>query len=400
MPGFKTLDDLDDIRGKRVMVRVDLNVPVKDGAVADATRIERVAPTVRELSQRGAKTILLAHWGRPGGEPVADMSLAPVAKAASQVFDRPVMFASDCIGQAAADAVGDLSDGDILLLENTRFHPGEESDDPDFAQALCANCDLYVNDAFSAAHRAHASTHGIARRKPSVAGRAMESELEHLQQALLKPQAPVTAIVGGAKVSTKIDLLFNLVDRVDTLIIGGGMANTFLAALGVQIGRSLQEEDLHETATRIMDKAAANGVELLLPDDVVIARELASDTECRTVSLDQVPGDWMILDAGPHTVERINSVIGQTRTLVWNGPLGAFETPPFDAATLAAARHAAQCTQSRGMLSVAGGGDTVAALRRAGVMDDFTYVSTAGGAFLEWMEGKTLPGIEALRSAG
>jgi phosphoglycerate kinase len=397
MKSFRTLDDAGDLRGKRVLLRVDLNVPVKDGAVTDATRIERVAPTIRELSDKGAKVALLAHFERPKGRRVPEMSLAPIAPAVAAAVERPVGFVDDCIGPAAERAVAGLGDGGIVLLENTRFHAGEENNDPDFAAALAKVGDVYVNDAFSAAHRAHASTEGIAHLLPSYAGRAMQEELDALDKALSSPERPVVAVVGGAKISTKIDLLANLLRKVDALVIGGAMANTFLAAKGVGIGKSLNEPDLVATARQIMQQAAEARTAIVLPTDVVVAKELKPNAEHATVPLDQVPADAMILDAGEKTVEAIKGWIDKARTLVWNGPLGAFETTPFDRATVAAARYAAERTRAGKLLSVAGGGDTVAALNQAGVADDFSYVSTAGGAFLEWLEGKSLPGVEALR---
>jgi len=395
---FRTLDDAGDIRGKRVLLRVDLNVPVRDGAVTDATRIERVAPTIRELSDRGAKVALLAHFERPKGKRVPEMSLAPIAAAVAEVVGRPVGFLDDCIGSEAESAIARLGDGGVVLLENTRFHKGEEENDPAFAAALAKVGDIYVNDAFSAAHRAHASTEGIARLLPAYAGRAMQQELEALEQALARPQRPVLAIVGGAKVSTKLDLLANLLSKVDALVIGGAMANTFLAAKGVEVGRSLQEPDLAATARQIMQQAADRGTGIILPSDVLVARELKPHAAAQTVTLDRVPKDAMILDTGGETVRIIQAWIDQAKTLVWNGPLGAFETPPFDRATVEAARHAARRTREGHLLSVAGGGDTVAALNHAGVAADFSYVSTAGGAFLEWLEGKELPGVQALRA--
>ncbi|MBZ0163784.1 MAG: phosphoglycerate kinase [Notoacmeibacter sp.] len=398
MTRFKTIDDLGDIAGKRALVRVDINVPVKDGLVTDKTRIERVAPTITELSSRCAKVILLAHFGRPKGEVVPDMSLKPIVPAIEEVLDHHVLFAGDCIGDVAAAAIADMSDGDILLLENTRFHKGEEKNEPVFAKALAANGDLYVNDAFSAAHRAHASTEALAHLLPSCAGRTMQAELEALEKGLGNPAHPLVAIVGGAKVSTKIDLLQNLVKRVDALVIGGGMANTFLAAQGKDVARSLCEHDLADTARTIMAEAAKAGCTVVLPVDAVVAREFKANAENEVVDVDNVPSDAMILDAGPASVEAINQWIAKAATLVWNGPLGAFELEPFDAATVAAAKAAAKRTEEGALISVAGGGDTVAALNHAGVADDFTYVSTAGGAFLEWMEGKPLPGVEALKA--
>ncbi|MBX9465698.1 MAG: phosphoglycerate kinase [Aquamicrobium sp.] len=395
MTGFRTLDEA-QVSGKRVLVRVDLNVPVKDGQVTDATRIERVAPTITELADKGAKVILLAHFGRPKGEPNPEMSLEPIAAATEAVIGRKVAFAADCIGERAAKAVASLADGDILLLENTRFHKGEEKNDPDFVKALAANGDVYFNDAFSAAHRAHASTEGLAHLLPAYAGRTMQAELEALEKGLGKPVKPVVAIVGGAKVSTKIDLLMNLVKRVDALVIGGGMANTFLAARGTDVGKSLCEHDLAPTAKQIMIEAATAGCAIVLPTDAVVAREFKANAANETISVDAVPADAMILDVGPKTVKVVNQWIEKAQTLVWNGPLGAFEIAPFDAATVAAAKFAADRTRAGKLVSVAGGGDTVSALNHAGVADDFSYVSTAGGAFLEWMEGKELPGVVAL----
>lgn len=389
---FKTLDDLTDIAGKRVLVRVDLNVPMDGGKVSDTTRIERVLPTIRELSDKKAKVILLAHFGRPKGARVADMSLGPVALAVAGLLGRPVVFADDCIGQAAKDAVDVMVDGDVLLLENTRYHAGEEKNDPDFAKALAANGDIYVNDAFSAAHRAHGSTEGIARLLPAYAGRTMQAELEALGSALGNPVRPVLAVVGGAKVSSKIDLLENLVAKVDMLVIGGGMANTFLAAQGTDVGKSLCEHDLAETAKRIMTAADKAGCEIVLPADAVVAREFKAGADNETVSLDAIPADGMILDVGAASIETVKTKIDAAKTLVWNGPLGAFEIAPFDTATVAAAKHAAANTKAGKLNSVAGGGDTVAALNHAGAADEFSYVSTAGGAFLEWLEGKELPG--------
>ncbi|MGP2493928.1 phosphoglycerate kinase [Mesorhizobium sp. PUT5] len=398
MAGFKTLDDMGDIRGKRVLLRVDLNVPVADGKVSDATRIERIVPTVDELSKKGAKVILLAHFGRPKGAPSPEFSLDPIAHTVSAMIGKPVAFAVDCIGAEAAGAVAGMKDGDILLLENTRFHKGEEKNDPEFIGALAANGDLYVNDAFSAAHRAHASTEGLARLLPACAGRAMQAELEALEKGLGNPVKPVIAIVGGAKVSTKIDLLMNLVKKVDALVIGGGMANTFLAARGTNVGKSLCEHELAGTAKQIMIEAATAGCAIILPSDAVVAREFRAGAASETVAIDQVPADAMILDVGEKTVATVSEWIDRAATLVWNGPLGAFEIEPFDRATVAAARHAAARTKAGKLVSVAGGGDTVAALNHAGVAGDFTYVSTAGGAFLEWMEGKPLPGVDVLKA--
>ena len=396
MPAFKTLDDLTDIAGKRVLVRVDLNVPVTDGKVSDTTRIERVAPTILELSEKGAQVILLAHFGRPKGEPVADQSLSLIAPAVEEVLDQSVAFASDCIGAPAADAIAKMENGDILLLENTRFHKGEEKNTSEFTAELAKNGDIYVNDAFSAAHRAHASTEGLAHHLPAYAGRTMQAELEALEKGLGQPTRPVVAIVGGAKVSTKIDLLSNLVTKVDALVIGGGMANTFIAAQGIDVGKSLCEHDLAETARSIMETAKTAGCAIVLPLDGVVAREFKANAANETVDINAIPADAMMLDVGPKSVELINGWIGKAATLVWNGPLGAFEIAPFDKATVSAALHAAEQTKAGKLVSVAGGGDTVSALNHAEVADDFSYVSTAGGAFLEWMEGKELPGVAVL----
>ncbi|PBB79780.1 phosphoglycerate kinase [Mesorhizobium sp. WSM3879] len=397
MAGFKTLDDIGAVGGKRILVRVDLNVPVADGKVTDATRIERIAPTISELSGKGARVILLAHFGRPKDGPSAEFSLEPIARATAEVLGRPVGFASDCIGDKAADAVAAMKDGDVLLLENTRFHKAEEKNDQAFTEKLAANGDIYVNDAFSAAHRAHASTEGLAHRLPAYAGRTMQAELDALEQGLGNPVRPVVAIVGGAKVSTKIDLLMNLVKKVDALVIGGGMANTFLAARGTDVGKSLCEHDLASTAKQIMIEAAEAGCAIILPADGVVAKEFKAGAASQTVAISDVPADGMILDIGEKTVKSVADWIDRAATLVWNGPLGAFEIEPFDRATVAAAKHAAARTKEGKLVSVAGGGDTVAALNHAGVADDFTYVSTAGGAFLEWMEGKPLPGVEVLK---
>ncbi|MBP1846195.1 phosphoglycerate kinase [Rhizobium petrolearium] len=399
MPAFKTLDDLPDIAGKRVLVRVDLNVPVANGKVTDATRIERVAPTILELSGKGAKVILLAHFGRPKGEPVADMSLSLIMTAVNEVLGQKVLFATDCIGPDARKAIDAMANGDILLLENTRFHKGEEKNDAAFTEALAENGDIYVNDAFSAAHRAHASTEGLAHHLPAYAGRTMQEELEALEKGLGNPARPVVAIVGGAKVSTKIDLLKNLVKKVDALVIGGGMANTFLAAKGINVGKSLCEHDLADTAREIMKEADAANCAIVLPADGVVAREFKAGAANEVVDIASIPSDAMVLDVGPKSVAAINDWISRASTLVWNGPLGAFEIAPFDKATVVAARHAAEETKAGKLVSVAGGGDTVSALNHAGVADDFSYVSTAGGAFLEWMEGKELPGVAVLSKA-
>lgn len=396
---WKTLDDL-DLVGKVVLVRVDINVPVENRRVTDATRIERIVPTIHDILEKGGKPVLLAHFDRPKGKVVPEMSLKVTIPALEAALGRSVIFAEDCIGLPAKQAVAALSEGDVLLLENTRFHEGEEKNDPMMAAALAALGDIYVNDAFSAAHRAHASTEGIAHLLPSAAGRLMEAELKALEAALGDPERPAVAVVGGAKVSTKLGLLGNLLGRVDHLVIGGGMANTFLAAQGVDVGKSLAEHDMTGTAREIMRKAEAGGCAILLPSDVVVAREFRKDAESQTVPADRCPADAMILDAGPETVARIGQVFEACRTLIWNGPLGAFEIPPFDAATNAAARKAAELTEAGALISVAGGGDTVSALNSAGVADKFSYISTAGGAFLEWMEGKTLPAVAALESAG
>jgi phosphoglycerate kinase len=395
MDGFRTLDDL-NVKGKRVLVRVDLNVPVKDGKVTDTLRIERQAPTIRELAEKGARVIVLSHFDRPKGKVVASMSLKPIAPALAAAIGRPVAFADDCIGEAAKDAVAKLHDGDVLLLENTRFHAGEEKNDPAFAKDVAALGDIFVNDAFSAAHRAHATTEGIAHLLPSAAGRAMEAELSHLHKALDKPVRPVMAVVGGAKVSTKIELLGNLIKKVDVLVIGGGMANTFLAAQGVEVGKSLCERDQLDTARSILNAATQSGAAIVLPVDVVVAKEFKAHAAHRTTDANSVAVDEMILDVGPKSVDGFIRRLEHVHTLVWNGPFGAFETPPFDAATVGAAKAVAQRTRAGKLLSVAGGGDTVAALNQAGVADDFSYVSTAGGAFLEWLEGKDLPGVKAL----
>jgi len=396
MADFRTLDDL-SVSGKRVLVRCDLNVPVKDGKVTDATRIERSAETLKALSDKGARVIVLSHFGRSKGKRAPDMSLRPLVEALAQALGRKVAFADDCVGAAAENAVKALRDGDVLLLENLRYHDAEEANDPTFAKQLASLGDLYVNDAFSCAHRAHASTEAIARLLPSAAGKLMQAELDHLQAALENPKRPVMAVVGGAKVSTKLDLLGNLVGKVDCLVIGGGMANTFLFAQGAEIGKSLAERDLADTAREILAKAKARNCKILLPTDAVVATEFKANPPTDIVRATQVPGDRMILDVGPASVAAINAEMAKCKTLVWNGPLGAFETPPFDRATMAVAREAARLTKSGALLSVAGGGDTVAALAQAGVEESFSYVSTAGGAFLEWLEGKELPGVAALK---
>ncbi|MFC2950854.1 phosphoglycerate kinase [Marinicaulis aureus] len=395
MARYRTIDDL-DVAGKRVLVRVDFNVPMKDGAITDATRIERALPTIQELSKKGAKVLLLSHFGRPKGKADPEMSLKPVAKALEKFLGGPVEFAEDCIGDAAKKTVKRMLDGDVAVFENTRFHAGEEKNDPEFAKALAENGDVYVNDAFSAAHRAHASTEGVAHLLPSAAGRAMERELDYLKAALSAPVRPMMAVVGGAKVSTKIELLVNLVGKADILAVGGGMANTFLFAKGISVGKSLCEPDLADTAREIMTQASAKGCEIILPVDVVVAKEFKEGADREVKAADAVGADDMILDLGPDTVNLIAEKIEAAKTLVWNGPLGAFEIKPFDTATVEAARYAAKRVKDDGLVAVAGGGDTVAALSAAGVEDDFTYVSTAGGAFLEWLEGKTLPGVAAL----
>jgi len=392
---WKTLDDL-DLAGKVVLTRVDLNVPMQDGAVSDATRIERIVPTVRDILAAGGTPVLLAHFGRPKGKVVADMSLEQIVSTVEEHLGVPVRFASDCIGAPVKDALADLPDGGVVLAENTRFHPGEEQNDPDFAKALAEGGDIYCNDAFSAAHRAHASTEGLARLLPSCAGRLMAEELGALQAVLGDPPRPVVAVVGGAKVSTKLDLLGNLIDRMDHIVIGGGMANTFLAAQGIDVGKSLCEHDMTDTARTIMDKANGSGCTLHLPVDVVVAREFKAGAESETVAANACPEDAMILDAGPETVRAVAELFGQAKAVVWNGPLGAFEIEPFHAATKAAALTVAELTREGRLVSVAGGGDTVAALNISGAADHFTYVSSAGGAFLEWLEGKTLPGVAAL----
>jgi len=393
---FRTLDDA-DLAGKRVLLRVDLNVPTENGRVTDATRIERVAPTIAEIADKGGKVILLAHFGRPKGGPDEANSLKPVAAAVANIIKRPVAFATDCIGKTADDAIAKMKNGDVLLLENTRFHKGEEKNDPAHVDELAKLGDVYVNDAFSAAHRAHATTEGLARKLPAHAGRAMQKELEALEAALGNPKRPVAAIVGGAKVSTKLDLLGNLVNKVDVLVIGGGMANTFLFAEGKGVGKSLCEKNLADTARAIVAAADKAKCRILLPIDATVAKELKAHTAARVVDVDHVPEDEMILDIGRKSIAAVEKVFGEIKTLVWNGPFGAFETPPFDKATMAIAKIAARLTKEDKLTSVAGGGDTVAALNEAKVADDFTYVSTAGGAFLEWMEGKALPGVEALR---
>jgi len=396
---FRTLDGV-QVAGRRVLLRADLNVPVRDGRISDLTRIERLSPTIRELADAGARVVVCSHFDRPKGKRVDTMSLAPMAQALGDALGRPVAFAVDCIGPEAQAAVAAMADGGVLVLENTRFHAGEEANDPAFARGLAALADLYVNDAFSTAHRAHASTEGVAHLLPSYAGRLMQAELEALEGALGNPARPVCAIVGGSKVSTKLELLGNLSRRVDVLVIGGAMANTFLAAQGVDVGKSLQEADMHATARDIMAEANRAGCEIVLPTDAVVAWEFRPNPPMETVSVRAIPSGAMMLDVGPSTVQALRDRLPDLRTLVWNGPLGAFETPPFDAATTALAQAVADATSQGALLSVAGGGDTVSALRHANVLDRLSYVSTAGGAFLEWLEGKTLPGVAALQSPG
>src|SRR5258705_5082399 len=394
MPNFRTLDQA-DVKGKRVLLRVDLNVPMENGNVTDATRIERVAPTMTEIADKGGKVILLAHFGRPKG-PDPKESLKPVAEAVALIVKRPVAFAEDCIGAKAEAAVATMKPGDILCLENTRFHKGEEKNDPAFVAELAKLGDLWVNDAFSAAHRAHASTEGLGHKLPAYAGRTMQAELEALSKALETPKKPVVAIVGGAKVSTKLGLLENLIGKVEALVIGGAMANTFLHAQGVRIGKSLAEKDMADTARRIMAKADDLNCAIILPVDATVAFHFQANAPSHAYGLDAIPADGMILDIGRQSVERIKGALDDAATLVWNGPLGAFEMPPFDTGTVAVARHAAERTKNHGLISVAGGGDTVAALNAAGLGDKFSYVSAAGGAFLEWLEGRKLPAVHAL----
>jgi phosphoglycerate kinase len=388
---LRTLDGA-VVTGRRVLLRADLNVPMHDGVITDPSRLEAVLPTIRELAGKGARVIVLSHFERPKGRVVPSMSLAPIAVALGTALGTPVAFAPDCVGEAAASAIAALAPGGVLVLENTRFHPGEEANDPEFAKALAARADFFVNDAFSAAHRAHASTEGVAHLLPSCAGRLMQAEIEALTRALDHPARPVAAIVGGAKVSSKLELLGHLVGRVDALVIGGAMANTFLAAQGKDVGKSLQEPDLHETARAIMEDAAQRGCTILLPVDAVVATEFRAGAATQVVSVDAVPADAMILDIGPASVAALTSALAGWKTVLWNGPLGAFETPPFDAGTNAFARAVAAAP----VLSVAGGGDTVSALHHAGVAEQFGYVSLAGGAFLEWLEGKSLPGVTVL----
>jgi phosphoglycerate kinase len=393
--GWKTLDDI-GLAGKVVLTRVDINVPMEAGLVTDMTRIDKIRPTVEDIIARGGQVVLLAHFDRPKGKVVPEMSLGHIATAVEASLGRKVIFAADCIGAPAAEAIAKAQPGEVVLLENTRFHPGEEKNDPALAAEMAKLGDVFVNDAFSAAHRAHASTEGLAHLLPAAAGRLMEAELRALEAALGTPERPVVAVVGGAKVSTKLDLLGNLVTKVDHLVIGGGMANTFLVAQGIEVGKSLAERDMSATALDILAKAKAAGCTIHLPIDVVVAREFKAGADADVVAATDCPADAMILDAGPMTVAAIVRVFEASKTLIWNGPLGAFEIAPFDAATNAAAKSAAMLTREGALISVAGGGDTVAALNQAGAAGDFTFISTAGGAFLEWMEGKELPGVAAL----
>ena len=395
MAAYKTLDGI-EAAGKTALVRVDLNVPMQDGKVSDFTRIERVAPTVRELAEKGAKVVLLSHFGRPKGQVVPEMSLAAVADAMASHLDMNIAFGKDCIGSNAQSIIDDLDNGGVALLENVRYHAGEEKNDPGFASELAKLGDLYVNDAFSCSHRAHASTEALAHLLPAYAGRNMEAELKALSAALEAPERPVIAIVGGAKISTKLDLLFNLIEKVDHLVIGGGMANTFLNAKGVDVGASLCEHDLAETAKEILTKAETVGCSVFLQSDAVLAKEFKAGAVNRTAPVSDVAGDEMILDMGSTSAEKLKSTLASCKTLIWNGPLGAFEIEPFGTGTFTVAEEAAKLTQAGKLVSVAGGGDTVSALAKAGVSDSFTYISTAGGAFLEWMEGKELPGVKAL----
>ncbi|MEL0438634.1 phosphoglycerate kinase [Phycobacter sp. K97] len=393
--GWNTLDDM-DLSGKRVLVRVDINVPIVDGVVTDSTRIRRIAPTVRDILAAGGKPILLAHFGRPGGERRENLSLNQLIPTLERAFETRVLFAADCVGPGAEAAAAALQPGEVLLLENTRFHAAETKNDPELAAGMARLGDVYCNDAFSAAHRAHSSTEGIARLLPACAGRLMQAELSALESALGAPSRPVTAVVGGAKVSTKLELLSNLITKVDYLVIGGGMANTFLVAKGLNVGKSLAERIMKDTAAEIIAKAEGAGCKIILPSDVVVAETFASHAPHQVLPADQCPENGLILDAGPDSIAKINEIFEQSRTLIWNGPLGAFEMEPFDAATNATALKAAALTRAGKLTSVAGGGDTVAALNASGAARDFTYISTAGGAFLEWMEGKTLPGVAAL----
>lgn len=398
MSSYKTLDDLGDISGQRVLVRVDLNVPMQDGEVSDYTRIDRILPTVHDLTTRGARVILLSHFGRPKGQAVPDMSLQPVAHAVATRLNTPVVFAADCVGEPAENATNALADGHVAVFENLRYHAGEEKNDAEFAAALAANGDIFVNDAFSCAHRAHASVEAITHTLPTYAGRNMQAELDALNAVLGSPERPVAAIVGGAKVSTKLDVLTYLVEKVDVLVIGGGMANTFLNANGINVGKSICEADLAATALDIQKRADAAGCKIVLPTDGLVAKEFKAHAAHAVQAVDQTAADGMILDAGPASIELINEALAECKTVVWNGPLGAFEIEPFDSATNAVAQFVAKASTKGNVTSVAGGGDTVAALAHAGVLGDFSYVSTAGGAFLEWLEGRTLPGVAALES--
>lgn len=393
--GWKSLDDM-DLNGKRVLVRVDINVPVADGQVTDDTRIQRIVPTVQDILKAGGKPILLAHFGRPGGEPRPNLSLKQLVPALEAAFGTTVRFADDCVGYEVEKAAAALGTGEVLLLENTRFHAEETKNSIDLAKGMAKMGDVYCNDAFSAAHRAHSSTEALARLLPACAGRLMQQELSALENALGSPKRPVTAVVGGAKVSTKLDLLGNLIEKVDYLVIGGGMANTFLLAQGLNVGKSLAEHGMTETASDIMAKAESTGCKIILPRDIVVAEKFEANAPHQTLPVDQCSAEGMILDAGPESVAAIVDVFEQSQTLIWNGPLGAFEIEPFNAATDAAALKAAELTRAGKLISVAGGGDTVAALNASGAAKDFSYISTAGGAFLEWMEGKTLPGVAAL----
>ncbi len=396
MNQFKTLDDL-DVRGKKVLLRTDMNVPMRDGAITDVTRIERTAPTIVELAEKGAIVIVLSHFGRPKGQVVADMSLSLISDALSRALDKPVTFADDCIGQSAAGVIDGAGPGDVVLLENLRFHAGEEANDPELAAQLAGLGDIYINDAFSCAHRAHASTVGIAALLPAAAGRLMQGELEALEGALGNPQKPVAAIVGGAKVSSKMAVLGNLIEKVDMMVIGGGMANTFLYANGIDVGSSLCEKDMAQQARDICSRAQLQGCEIILPYDAVVANEFKAGVASATTALNIITPEAMILDLGTESINHINGRLADCKTVLWNGPLGAFEIEPFDVGTNAVAQFVASRTKSGDLLSVAGGGDTVSALANAGVVDDFSYVSSAGGAFLEWLEGRELPGVAALK---
>ena len=395
MNTFKTIDDI-DVNGKKVLVRADLNVPMQDGKPSDTTRIDRTVPTIKDLTSKGAKVIILSHFGRPKGQVVPEMTLRPVAEAMSKALGMEVKFATDTIGESAKSVTGSMANGEVAMLENVRFHKEETENEDGFATALAGLGDVYVNDAFSTAHRAHASTEALARKLPAAAGRLMQAELEALGGALGSPQKPVAAVVGGAKVSTKMEVLGNLSKKVDMIIIGGGMANTFLFANGMDVGASLCEKDMADEARKIVNDAASHGCEIVLPIDVVVAKEFAAGAANQVVGVDGIPADMMALDIGPATIKDVEERLAKCKTLVWNGPFGAFEIEPFDKGTNAAAQAAARLTKAGTLLSVAGGGDTVAALAHAGAADDFTYISTAGGAFLEWIEGKTLPGVAAL----